>query len=93
MLFLACINMAECNSSKWLKYYFLDRGIALLNCGVCMKIVDILGNYVLHLRGLFCANEQLFSVGLIKYKLILTVQFLMIITKNGVLAFICPLSK
>lgn len=22
MLFLACITMAECNSPKWLKYYF-----------------------------------------------------------------------
>lgn len=58
-----------------------------------MKIVDLLGNYVLHLRDLFSATEQLFSVVSIKYKLILTVPFLVIITKNGVIAFNCPLSK
>lgn len=58
-----------------------------------MKTVDILGNYVLHLRGLFSATEQLFSGVSIKYKLILTVPFLVIITKNGVIAFNCPLSK
>lgn len=59
---------------------------------VCLKTVDILGNYVLHLRGLFSAPEQLFSVVSIKEKLIITVQFLMAITKNGVIACICPLS-
>lgn len=38
VLLLECINMAECNSSKWLKYYFLNRGIVLLNSGVCMSL-------------------------------------------------------
>lgn len=60
---------------------------------VCLKIVDILGNCVLHLRGLFSAAGQLFNVASIKYKLILTVLFLVAITKNGVIAFICPLRK
>lgn len=60
---------------------------------VCLKIVGTLGNYVLHLGGLFSATEQLFSVASIKYKLILTVLFLVAITKNEVIAFICPLSK
>lgn len=78
VLFLMCINMAECKPSKLLKY-FLTEWLHLNYPYI----------FVLYLGGLFSALQQLFCVTSIKYKWMLTVWFLVTITRSRVVAFIC----